>query len=188
MGLRSQIYVRADGRLIIANYYEWNYGTRMISRARWGIEYLKEHIKYGWAFRDSAYVTRMSRVFDTNFDMHDVALSCDIIKERNEQFPDIGLNDYLFRDQDNNDGQLLVDVNTAAGTIKYAFIEEGGTEPMDGNEYMCWDDNDKSWDKNSADYIKTCKENIAALSSLAQLMTPEEIVEFVSADYEEKPF
>lgn len=34
MGQRSQIYVRYNEKLLFARYFQWNYGTRMISRAR----------------------------------------------------------------------------------------------------------------------------------------------------------
>ena len=49
MGQRSQIYIRyktETGYHLIANYYQWNYGERMISRARYGIEYLDSMRKY----------------------------------------------------------------------------------------------------------------------------------------------
>lgn len=45
MGQRSQIYVRYNKsntqKGLIANYYSWNYSERMISRARWGIEFIE---------------------------------------------------------------------------------------------------------------------------------------------------
>lgn len=51
MGQRSQIYVRASGQLIVANYYQWNYAERMISRARYGIEYIDSVKDYSdWIF------------------------------------------------------------------------------------------------------------------------------------------
>lgn len=90
MGQRSQIYVRYNKsntqKGLIANYYSWNYSERMISRARWGIEFIEGYFKY---ITDSEYrwmsskwnVMHVSRIFDTNFDMHDVAISSDIIKE-----------------------------------------------------------------------------------------------------------
>ena len=43
MGQRSQIYVRYNKKLVIANYYQWNYGEQMISRARYGIEYIRRY-------------------------------------------------------------------------------------------------------------------------------------------------
>lgn len=46
MGQRSQIYVRynkkdmngVNCKKLIANYYQWNYGERMISRATGGVQ------------------------------------------------------------------------------------------------------------------------------------------------------
>jgi len=43
MGQRSQIYVRYNKKLVVTNYYQWNYGERMIRRARYGIEYIKDN-------------------------------------------------------------------------------------------------------------------------------------------------
>lgn len=93
MGQRSQIYVRynkkdmngVNRKKLIANYYGWNYGERMISRARWGIEFIKEYLSlgyngYNW-FEQPGSDVHLSRVFDANFDMHDISISSDIIKE-----------------------------------------------------------------------------------------------------------
>ena len=48
MGQRSQIYIRIkdeDGNTtLFAKYFQWNFGERMISRARYGIEYIKRGI------------------------------------------------------------------------------------------------------------------------------------------------
>jgi len=44
MGQRSQVYVRYNKKLVVTNYYQWNYGERMISRARYGIEYIKDSL------------------------------------------------------------------------------------------------------------------------------------------------
>ena len=58
MGQKSQIYVRFDKELVVANYYRWNYGERMISRARYGIEYIKDCLlEYkNWIFNDKNYM------------------------------------------------------------------------------------------------------------------------------------
>ena len=59
MGQRSQIYVaydkghrnekgiveRKDGQYLIARYYQWNYGSRMVSRAKGLIEWILENIE-----------------------------------------------------------------------------------------------------------------------------------------------
>ena len=63
MGQRSQIYVRYNKnntqKGLIANYYGWNYGERMISRARWGIEFIKEHFKYGMSCMYQEFLTQI---------------------------------------------------------------------------------------------------------------------------------
>ena len=83
MGQRSQIYVKYGNKLVVANYYQWNYGERMISRARHGIEYIKDNlIKYKeWLFNNSYEMKRLGRIFDANFDMKDVQISQDIVQE-----------------------------------------------------------------------------------------------------------
>ena len=49
MGQRSQIYVRYqkdDANYLVARYYQWNYGERMISRCRHTLEWIREHIRF----------------------------------------------------------------------------------------------------------------------------------------------
>jgi len=79
MGQRSQIYVRFfDGEKIrlIANYYSWNYGERMISRARYGIETIKTILGFnGLHYNFSTNITKLQRIFDVNFDMDHLFLT-----------------------------------------------------------------------------------------------------------------
>ena len=184
MGQRSQIYVRYNSRLIIANYYQWNYAERMISRARWGIEYLKDFVDngYDFAFLDSSYITRFSRIFDTNFDMHDVAISCDIVKEYHELFPDRDFNDSVFNKQDNNDGQLFVDIQD--GKIFYCFRDMYTNKRMGAARYMTWDS--PGWKKSKYlddDAKTTCEENIKAIDKMATLMTKQQLEDFLTGNY-----
>lgn len=200
MGQRSQIYLRYNGKLLFANYYQWNYGEQMISRARWGIEYVKDFVdaKYDFVFRDSAYITRISRVFDTNFDVKDVAISCDIVKEWEEQFSNEPFNDVVFNEQDNNDGQLYVDIKD--DKIFYCFRdwtrhEDGITTDviMDASEYMDWDcphwdsksEHNPAYDSEylSEEVIKTCEDNIKAIEEMAELMTMEQLDDFIHGEY-----
>ena len=138
MGQRSQIYVRypkdenGEGakKGLIAKYFGWNYGERMVSRARHGIEYLTETFlgrDYN-RFRIAEYADKVSRVFDTNFDMQDVAISGDIIKEWNELFAQDDFNACVFYQQDNNNGKLFVDVSKDG--IKYCFTDREIKMPM----------------------------------------------------------
>lgn len=187
MGQRSQIYVRYNKKLVITNYYQWNYGERMISRARYGIEYIKEnYLEYrDWIFNDTSYLKKLSRIFDVNFDMKDVAISQDIIEEWKEQFPEDNFNDFVFKFQGNNDGKLFVDISED-GIIKYAFLDyECNTEHiMSAGQYMDWDSEEWKESEYIDDEQKTlCEENLKEIDKMAILMTKEEVEDFINYDY-----
>lgn len=177
MGQRSQIYVRYNKsnsqKGLIANYYGWNYGERMISRARWGIEFIKRYFdyildpNYRWLGQPGNKL-HVSRIFDANFDMCDVAISSDIIKELVDYYEvsmeSISIKDdlqvalkkeseenhiecrtaeqefieYVFTRHDNNDGKLLVDI--CDDGIKYCFLDcvANTDNIMDATTYMVW--------------------------------------------------
>lgn len=186
MGQRSQIYVRANGKLIIANYYQWNYAERMISRARWGIEGLKYYANagYEWAFEDRQYIKKMSRIFDVNFDMRDVAISANIVKEWKEEFSEEDFNEFVFNNQDNDDGQLFVDIKGNA--IYYCFRNMYTNEIMDARQYLDWDEEDFEKSKYVSCEAKiACAENIKQINEMAQLMTKEQLDDFLKGDYHE---
>lgn len=191
MGQRSQIYVRynnGDKKGLVANYYQWNYGERMISRARYGIESINEYLKYDWYFTQEHNVEKMRRMFDVNFDMKDIVMSQDIIEEWKTDFSDEDFNDYVFKMQDNNDGKLLVDIQK--DKVKYAFLDYSADSDniMNGEDYMVWNDN-KDWRKSeyiTKEGIKACEENITEISKMAELMTKEEVEEFINYNYVEE--
>lgn len=194
MGQRSQIYVRYNNKMIIANYYQWNYGERMISRARYGIEYIKHYIdnEFDFVFSNKQYIKKISRIFDVNFDMKDVALSSNIFDEFKEEKNyykenniEVSFNDSIFKHQDNNDGKLFVDIQD--NKIKYAFTDYDCEKVMNAEQYMIWDMEDwietlKKYE--SEDTIKTCQENMEEISKMAILMTKEELEEFINYNYE----
>ena len=145
MGQRSQIYVRFNqkhnpgGKYLVARYFQWCFGDRMVSRARYIMDwaggtrkYLEVYDGYG-----KGYIKLLEKVIDTNFDYKVVSLSIDLIEDyycnTYEKFEEI------FTGQDNSDGQLLIDV-TKEG-IKYAFVSNlaYSTEPMNPRQYMIWD-------------------------------------------------
>ena len=193
MGQRSQIYVRyyKDGKYYLtARYYQWNYGERMISRCRYALEWIKEHVDHGWDWYLTTETEKLKRILDTNFDMKDVVLGCDIIKEWEEYCKDDSwggcpLNDYIFLSQDNNDGKLFIDIKD--GVIKYAFLDWSCNidKIMTASKYMDWDS--KGW--RTSEYIdeeqkELCKENLKEIKKLAKLMTKEEIENFINYNYE----
>ena len=189
MGQRSQIYIRHENKLVVANYYQWNYGERMISRARGIIEWIKEHSEFSFIWEDKYYMTKLSRICDTNFDMRDVVISCDIIKEWQEEFPQEPFNDCVFKYQDNNDGQLFIDVKSDS-SIKYALsYNPDYTKILNCENYLI-EDLEKDW-QTPTEYltqedIDTCKKNIEYISANAELMTAEELYNFVNYDYQSK--
>lgn len=187
MGQRSQIYVRYNKKLVVANYYQWNYGERMISRARHGIEYIKDNfIEYrNFVFDNPHYMKQLSRIFDVNFDMKDVQISTNIIEEWKEQFFEDNFNDVVFRWQDNNDGKLFVDI-LEDGTIKYAFLDTNCnvSNIMSARQYMDW--YGEYWEGN--EFIEeeqkiVCKKNIKYIEKTAILMTVKEVEDFINYNY-----
>ncbi len=193
MGQRSQIYVRYNKKLVVANYYQWNYGERMISRAKYGIEYIKDVLlQYkDWIFNDNSYMLKLRRMFEVNFDVKDIQISIDIVQEwkelqeMKENSCENNFNDIVFEHQVTNDGNLFIDISED-GTIKYAFLDnEFNLEHiMDVRQYMAWDC--EAWE--NSEYIddeqkKRCKENMSKIENMAVLMSKEEVEDYINYDY-----
>lgn len=182
MGQRSQIYVKVDDTLIIANYYQWNYAERMISRARYGIERIKYYIDKGymWAFTDKHYILQLSRMFDVNFDYKDVVISVDIMKEYNEYGDNSDYKDYIFN-YENNDGQLYIWIDTKNKTLKYALTDSLGEVPMTCDDYMEWEDQtcyEPYTDRFTKSELRTYERNKKYIEKSADLMTSDELYDF----------
>ena len=133
----------------------------------------------------------LKRYLDVNFDMQSIVLGSDIVKEWEEwdYKEETTFNDFIFLQQDNNDGKLFIDIKD--GVIKYAFVDtECHTEHiMNARQYMDWDE--EGWQ--DSEYIddefkKTCEDNLKVIAEIAELMTEQELDEFINADYEPKPF
>lgn len=197
MGMRSQIYIRitdnAGNITFIARYFQWNYAERMISRARYTIEWLKGYSDYftdkGYIFCRERATERLIRVTETNFDYKDVMLSTDLLKEAEEAETDgDDFADWLFNN-DNNDGKLFIDV-TAEGKVKYCLLDECNDTDniMDAEAYIKWDT--EGWYeecKNYSEILALNSQNFEYIKKNAQLMTKAEIEEFLSCDYRPVP-
>ena len=191
IGQRSQIYIRLKDRnnnkYLFAKYYDWNYGERMISRARYGIDYIKRNLDYSI---DDELVEQINRMFDVNFDMKDVQLSDNIITWLENEYltNQKDINEFIFFEPENNDGKLFVDCDQNSKKIKYCFTD-GGNIPLSAQEYMKWNigfgwdkkdfSDDPDWNKISA----TCKKNIKAIKNDAELMSDIELKQFINDDY-----
>lgn len=185
MGQRSQIYVRVDNELIIANYYGWNYAERMISRARYGIECLKYYIDngYTWCFKSgSQEVEKIRRMFDVNFDYKDIVMSTDILREWTE-YGSGDFSDFVFN-QDNNDGMLFIWIDTENKTIKYCFSDYDSKNPLDCDNYMifdtecCYEDYKFPAGLIKSKQMTTYNRNKKYIEKNAQLMTAAELKDF----------
>lgn len=185
MGHRSAIYIRIWDNYnttpkLYAKYFNWNFGERMISRGRHGIEYIKANMKY---ISDSSKQEKINRIFDVNFDIKDIAITSDIIKEFLEQFTNyFEANEYIFECVANNNGKLFIDI-TKNGEIKYCFTDYS-LKILTPTQYMNWDR--FGWKNSnllSEDEIEICKNNIKYINNNAKLMTKEELQEFINFDY-----
>lgn len=195
MGQRSQIYVRLNNKdgsyNLYARYFQWNYGTRMISRARYTIEWLQCHA----GCRSSDFDDCLVRIIDTNFDYKDICISSDIMeqcRQNCDSIDDLFDNYYLFSD-DNNNGKLFVDVNIDYSSdkfdpniiIKYAFTDYDNSRIMTGNGYMMWDAQCyvDTWQNTYPNEVNYTNENIAYIDKNAQLMTIDELEAFMNHHY-----
>lgn len=191
MGQRSQVYIRYEDegkKKLIARYFQWNYGERMISRARYTMDWLEVNREY-LGFE----VKKIVHILETNFDLIDCVGSSDIMQDYNEclAYAD-PKEEYTFKNfilsQDNNNGVLFIDV--LPDKIKYGFLDwECNTDHvMTACQYM---DNDlKGWDNPDHEILDkreyaTCIRNIKEIdtSKHHKLMTSEEIEEFINYDY-----
>lgn len=200
MGQRSQIYLRfndVDGKKhLVARYYQWNYGERMLSRARGIIEWLEGYKDYpSYLIKDNCMQEKIRRIMDTNFDYKDIVLGQDIIKEYLEYGKGEDFEQFVFAGQDNNDGQLFIDMvadydhRTDKGdpkvVFKYAFrtYEDDDWKPMDPEQYMDWDYDDWRTSEYMKDAVKLTERNIRWIEKHAKLMTSDEMFEFAHCNY-----
>lgn len=193
MGQRSQIYVRIGTengpKTLIPRYYQWNFGTRMISRARYTMEWLKDN-RRPLLCCNGENAKKLKMIMDTNFDYKDVVLGSDIISEfwdLDEEMSDEAFRSVVFH-QDNNDGQLFIDVIVTEtegwaepdiAEIKYAFFTSRDCDyenPLTGKEYI------KGYDVDSEEVDFTI-DNLKWIGQNATLMTKEEAFAFYSYDY-----
>lgn len=194
MGQRSQIYVRIisnEKPILIARYFQWNYGTRMISRARYVIQHIKEMLQTSSVLYQQQKIIRL---IETNFDLKDVQISSDIIKEYEQFGLGEDFNDYVFCQQHNNNGKLFIDVNCINKSIKYAFTGDDFYDilnipnALSAEEYMnlyyCYETiNHWSNDENFSEEEKVFTQNNIEYLKEVPLLTTQELNNFVNYDY-----
>lgn len=190
MGQRSQIYVaweKENGeRELIARYFQWNYGNRMISRAAGIINCLFENLKYSFEFQSDSFKQKIKQMAETNFDYCDITLSSDIIQEYKETGNKDNFSEFVFTSQDNNDGQFYCFVDLKNKKIKYGFVRYTASncdnDILSAKEYI------EPYKPYFTEYeAKFTKENLALINEKAELISDHELSEFVNFDYDIKP-
>ena len=179
MGQRSQIYViykdKQNRDCISATYFQWNYGERMISRARYLMGWLKNNV-----FSLSYVANKIRYIASVNFDYKDVVVGQDLIeewKDYKQGVPNANLNDYIFN-ADNNDGCLFIDTRIPQ-QLRYAFTTYDYKDGVMGPEaYLKWD-NVPQKIRNT----KFTKRNINWITHNAKLMKKEELEAIIKATY-----
>ena len=182
MGQRSQIYViykdNQNRDCISATYFQWNYGERMISRARYTMEWIKGQI----SDLGSLWYTGHKRRYieSVNFDYKDVVIGQDLIeewKDYKQGVPNANLNDYIFN-ADNNDGCLFIDARVPQN-LRYAFTTYDYKDGVMGPEaYLKWDDVPQKI-RNT----KFTKRNINWITHNAKLMKKKELEAILKTTY-----
>lgn len=187
MGQRSQIYViykdNQNRDCISATYFQWNYGERMISRARYLMGWIKaQNSLYNNLYSDYLpfVIYKIRYVASVNFDYKDVTIGTDLIEEWKEirtQYPNTNLNDYIFN-ADNNDGCLFIDARIPQH-LCYAFTTYNYKDGVMGPEaYLKWDGTPQKIRD-----TKFTKRNINWITHNAKLMKKAELEAILKTTY-----
>lgn len=186
MGQRSQIYViykdNQNRNCISATYFQWNYGERMISRARYLMGWLKsQSIFYNNSLTSLSFIAHKIRyIASVNFDYKDVVIGTDLVEEWKDYkkgVPNANLNDYIFH-SDNNDGCLFIDARIPKH-LRYAFTTYDYKDGVMGPEaYLKWD----KIPQKIRD-TKFTKRNISWITHSAKLMKKTELEAILRATY-----
>lgn len=183
MGQRSQIYVIykdfQNRDCISATHFQWNYGERMISRARYLMSWIKA--------QDSLYTGylcfvahKIRYVASVNFDYKDVVIGTDLIEEWKAYERGTtrqSINDYIFH-ADNNDGCLFIDARIPKH-LRYAFTTYDYKDGVMGPEaYLKWDRIPKKIQD-----AKFTKCNVNWITHNAKLMKKAELEAILKATY-----
>ena len=186
MGQRSQIYVIWDNtdtgnKEIVAQYFQWNYGEYMVSRAKQLIDYIAYNCKqkYDFVFNSVKFKEELKIMCQANFDIRSVVLSCDIIEEFKGFSSSCSFSDYIFKNQDNNDGKLFIFIDTKNYKIKYAFTDRNITKTFDAEKYMKWEE----IDRDKFDDYELFQYNNKTIKNNATLMSIDELNEIINSEY-----
>lgn len=213
MGQRSQIYVFYNGKLQIANHYQFNYGMNMVSRARYGLEYLKDNSKYLYTLEYAYLSEGFRRHFDLNVDLRNYCHSDNLLEILNDDIEYMKDNKEAYReyfeneermneycrysvfDIENDDGCLFISIeeNDESVDIKFCLTNDK-KEVLSVEKYLDWDTNFSWKDKEYNDslygfqYDKITLGNIKSLKKFETITQDELGILIDSFSYEEDKY
>lgn len=193
MGQRSQIYIRWFDKTekvhLVAKYFQWNYSQFMVSRAVGLVgEIINHGFEFPYQFETKEFELMLGKIAEVNWDCHSIVNSIDIINEFKQYGKEYGrteeqFNQFVFNEQDCNDGQLFIDVDVQKKIVKYA-IRSTPYKPviLDAEQYMDWDY--PMWRHElQGNYYCDTLDNIEYLRKNTKLMTKREVNAFIKYDY-----
>lgn len=182
----SAIYIRYNGKFIVANHYNEISGEGMISRGVHTIEYLRDYLTKGWdwVFASAIPISVLKLLIDTDFCRKEVVIGKDLLEEyRNivAEGKNFDISDYLFSTHDDTSGHLYIDIHAPEDLpfydISYCFYSSHEDRVMNASDYM------QQWcpdyrNTMNEDQLRYCNENIKAITDMSVLMTPDEAKDF----------
>lgn len=190
MANRSQIYVRvklASHSFLIARHYRNNGGHHTVSRARHAIQWLLRYMNESKHPSEKEIKAKLVRVLDTDFDCVDCQFSSCLLTEWAAEFVNEPFREYIFCNCNNDAGKLFLDVDITNKTVKYVLLNRLANPDdviMDAQSYMAWEyQTGTTWDTHlSAEEREYTADNIAFIERHAELMTRDEVEDFLSCE------
>lgn len=144
MAERSQIYVRYNDKIIIANYYSWIDCAGMVSRAAHFLDYAKSYLNdyihnYDLMFVKESGIETLRRYLDVDFDKCDIEISVDLLKEYDKKLksnPETDFKKFIFTDLVTDYGSLFIDIHNNKGDYKIQYCFLYGNTPMTAENYF----------------------------------------------------
>lgn len=193
MGQRSQTYVmwtRKDkGRTFVGKYHQWLYGRTFLSTGAGIILWLDRELENTVGLDSDPKHYR--EIVDDIAALMDVACHYVYVSKGHNIFEVMdGPEESIFTDCANNDGQLYIMIMPDKKKIKYCFTDDqifdlDEVRIMDCHEWFEWDYRDlkdpgKMDSLLNSNEVKQCLETF---DTLAELMTRDELKDFVNYDY-----
>lgn len=210
MGQRSQLYIRYKNKKnLVAMHLQWNWGYYMINRTYQLLDFISKAIEneynnfqeknFDIANRYREDIDVLQNLIQMNLTIGSYVKGCDLVKEEYEFNEDKTTFKITPKDQDNNNGILVIDIQEN-GTIKYGLA--GGYEEIDGMKLN--DDfkmiNAKKYfelseinieeeyklENTNKELYDTVKKQLEFIDNNFELLTDEEYKEIFESEYEFK--